>query len=266
MHYLNGLTLGRYFGGDSIIHRLDPRSKLICALLLMVAVFTIGSIIGIVLFMFLSMALFLLADIPLRLFWNNLRMFFLLYAITFAIHLFFHPGNAIIQLPLLGWEITLEGIRAGILFTVRIAVLISISTLLMSVTTPQDLTDGLEKLFRPLTGLRVPVSEGALMISIALRFVPILMQEAVKIQQAQVSRGADMEGSWIVRIRKSLPMILPLFAGALKKADDLALALEARGYRGGKGRTKLIELRIQQRDVTALFLTCAIFLSFLLLG
>ena len=262
MQYLRDLTLGRYVSRDSLLHSLDPRTKLICALLFMIAVFFISNIGGIVLFLLLVVSLYPLAKIPLRFLWGNIRVFLWLYAVTFFIHVFLHPGDALVRLPLLGWEVTAEGIAAGVLFTVRIAILVSLSALLMSVTMPQDLTDGIEKLLRPLERLKVPVSEGALMVSIALRFVPILMQEAVKIQRAQMARGADLEGGWMVRIKKSLPMILPLFSGALKKADDLALALEARAYRGGRGRTQLAVLRMTGRDLSALALATGITLGF----
>lgn len=252
MYSLRDLTLGRYVAGNSILHRLDPRTKLICALLLMIAVFFVNDVASIVVFLVLTIALFPVADLSLRFFWGNVRVFIWLYAITFFIHLFFHPGKALFSVPFLGWSITEEGLSAGALFTIRIAVLVSLSNLLMAVTMPQDLTDGMERLFRPLTRLGIPVGEGALMISIALRFVPVLMQEAEKIQKAQMARGADLEGSWMIRVRKSLPMILPLFAGALKRADDLALALEARAYQGGEGRTRLVELRYALRDFSGL--------------
>lgn len=232
----------------------------------MLGVFTVQRIICIVLLFGVISVLFPLAGIPLRVLWRNTRAFFWLYAITFLIHLFFHPGRVLLTLPLVEWGITFEGIEAGVLFTVRIAVLVSLSLLLMSVTTPQELTDGLERLLRPLSRFNVPVNEGALMVSIALRFVPILTQEALKIQRAQSARGADLEGSWLVRIRKSLPMILPLFSGALKKADDLALALEARAYRGGQGRTQMIELKISIRDLLAFALTAALTVGLVILG
>lgn len=244
------------------MHRLDPRTKLACWFLFMVAVFVISNVVTIILFLLVVLLHFPLAKLPIRHFWGNVKVFFWLYAITFSLHLFFHPGNALFQLPWLGWEVTAEGIAAGVLFTVRISVLISLSFILMAVTTPQDLTDALGRLLAPLERLRIPISEVALMLSITLRFLPILMQEAFKIQRAQIARGADLEGSWIGRIKKSLPMILPLFSGALKKADDLAVALEARGYRGAEGRTRLVELRVRHRDYIALASTSVLLIAF----
>ena len=145
MRHLKDLTLGRYLYGESVIHRLDPRTKLICALLIMVGVFTVDRIPEIVAYLILTTALFPIAGLSIQIFWNNLRIFMLLFLITFLIHLFMHPGEILLRLPLTEWGITVEGMFAGVLFTVRIAVLIAVSSLLMLVTTPQDLTDGLEK-------------------------------------------------------------------------------------------------------------------------
>ena len=232
----------------------------------MLVIFRIEQVSGILVFLLLTILLFPLARLPLHRFWRNVRAFFWLYGITFFIHLFFHRGQPVWVVPGLGWIITAEGIQAGILFTVRIAILITISNFLMAVTTPQDITDGLEKLFRPFARFGVPVGEIALMISISLRFVPILWEESDKIRKAQISRGADLEGSWILRIRKTIPMVLPLFAGALKRADDLAMALEARAYRGDEGRTQMISLRMSFRDYLAFLATAVLVLAFWIYG
>lgn len=266
MNYIRDLTLGKYHPGESILHRLDPRTKLLCTLAWMLVIFRIEQVSGILVFLLLTILLFPLARLPLHRFWRNVRAFFWLYGITFFIHLFFHRGQPVWVVPGLGWIITAEGIQAGILFTVRIAILITISNFLMAVTTPQDITDGLEKLFRPFARFGVPVGEIALMISISLRFVPILWEESDKIRKAQISRGADLEGSWILRIRKTIPMVLPLFAGALKRADDLAMALEARAYRGGEGRTQMISLRMSFRDYLAFLATAVLVLAFWIYG
>jgi len=252
---MRDFTLGRYHAGDSLLHRLDPRTKLVCTLVLMLAVFATSSVAAISLLLALLLALYPLGRLPLRLFWSNVKVFAWLYIITFFIHLFFHPGTEIARLPLLGWAITGEGLEAGVLFTLRIVLLVSLSSLLLALTMPQDLTDGLERLLKPAARLGLPVSEGALMISIALRFVPILWDEAEKIRRAQVSRGADLDGGLIARMKKSLPMLIPLFAGALKRADDLALALEARAYQGGRGRTRMIALKYSPADGAAFALT-----------
>jgi len=249
---LNTQIFGQYCAGDSLLHHLDPRTKIICMLLFLAATFAVGSVLWIAAFFLIVVLLFILGGISLQIFWRNIRLFIWLYAVTFIIHLFIHPGDMLFRVPLTGWTATQQGVQFGVLFTVRIAVLLSLSTLLMLVTTPQDITDGLERLLKPLSKLKVPVGEIALMISIALRFVPTLMEEAARIQKAQAARGADLEGSGLKRLRKSIPMILPLFSGALKKADNLALALEARGYRGGRNRTKLIELKYRNCDLFSL--------------
>jgi energy-coupling factor transport system permease protein len=246
------LTFTGFQSGESVLHRLDPRTKLLCTLALMAALFVVDNIPIILFFWALAASLYPLGHIPLTVFWRHLRSFVWLYAITFSIHLLFDPGAKLLPLPWIGGVISLAGLRAGILFTVRIAALLSLSTLLMILTAPQDMTDGLERLLRPLSRLGVPIMAWALMISIALRFVPVLLDEGEKIRRAQISRGANLEGSWLVRLRKIPPLVIPLFAAALKRADDLAQALEARGYRGGRSRTRMIEMRLAGRDATAL--------------
>ncbi len=251
MRSFGNLTAGQYCAGSSILHHLDPRTKFICVLIAMAALFVVRDVIWILIFLFLVVILYRLAQIPLWKFWQNVKALSLLYVITFVIHLFIHPGDVLLKLPFIGWEISSNGVAAGILFTVRIAVLISISNLIMTVTTPQDITDGLERLLKPLALLRFPVSQVAMLISIALRFVPIMLREADNIRQAQIARGADFEGAWINRIKKFVPLMIPLFSCALKRADNLALALEARGYQGGHNRSRMIELRMGQNDVVA---------------
>lgn len=263
MSYLKDQTLGQYVPRNSLIHNLDPRTKTLCALALLLIVFAVQQIPLMIGILLLSVILFPVARIPVQIMLSYLRSFIWLYLITFFIHLFFHKGQVILNVPFLPMAVTVEGFYAGILFTIRIAVLVNISMLMMAVTTPQDLTDGLEHMLAPLRKLNIPVSEGALIISIALRFVPILMQEARQIRAAQISRGADFDGPWIVRVRKTLPMLLPLFYGALQRADSLAVAMEARGYRSGSKRTRLNELSLKSADFSALA-TIAIFITILL--
>jgi energy-coupling factor transport system permease protein len=245
-------TFDEIHSSDSPLHRLDPRARLVCALALIATSFVIADIGAILLFLALTTALYPLGRLPLRVFWRHLKAFSWLYAITFLIHLIFHPGHKLIDLPIVGQFLSLEGLQAGMLFTVRIAALISISTLLLTLTPPQDMTDGLERMFRPFSRLGLPVSDGALTISIALRFVPVLLEEGVKIRRAQMARGADLEGLWLKRMRSIPPLVIPLFASALKRADDLAAALEVRAYRGGSGRTRMTQMRFSLRDIMAL--------------
>ncbi|MBU0518931.1 energy-coupling factor transporter transmembrane protein EcfT [bacterium] len=263
MSYLKDFTLGQYIPGESLIHRLDPRTKLLCVLALMLTVFVVSTIPWMAGIFLLSVILFPCAGIPFGTMAAYLRSFAWLYLITFVFHLVFHDGRVIFNIPVLPLAVTVEGFFAGTLFTIRIAVLINLSMLLMAVTTPQDLTDGLERMFAPLRFLKIPVSEGALIVSIALRFVPILMQEARQIRAAQLSRGADFDGPWLVRVRKTLPMLFPLFMGALQRADDLAVAMEARGYQSGSKRTRLIELKFRAVDLAAIVLFSCLTLTLL---
>jgi energy-coupling factor transport system permease protein len=242
---------------------MDPRAKFICTLILMITIFAVKQPVTMIALLIASGLAYNIGGVSIASFWKNLKAFFWLYIITFTLHLFLHSGDSLFQFPVLGWVITFQGLEAAVLFTARIAVLISLSTLLMAVTTPQDLTDGLERLLKPLHHLKVPVSEGALMVSLALRFVPILTQEAQKIQAAQKARGADLEGSWIIRLHKTLPMILPLFAGALRRADNLAVALEARGYRGGANRTHLMAMKFGVRDWSAFIVSLVLAIGML---
>ncbi len=259
MNYLRDLAVGRYHAVNSPLHRLDPRTKMLCAILLMLGDFLIINLPAMILFFILVSWLFPLARIPWKTFWSNLATFAWFYALTFVIHLFFHPGQELLRIPALGWIITAEGVKAGFLFSIRIAALVSLSALLMALTTPQDLADGLERMLRPLARFKVPVAEGALLISIALRFVPVILEEAEKIRLAQISRGANLDSGRWPRIQKYLPMMIPLFAGALRRADNLALALEARAYRGGNHRTQLVELRLHLLDIYAFMLCLSAF-------
>ena len=189
---------------------------------------------------------------------RNVMAFMPLFIITFSIHFLGHKGEALFEIPVVHWVATLEGLAAGILFTMRMISLILILGLFLALTAPQDLTDGLEKLARPLARMGLPVSQGALIVSMAFRFVPILAEEADRIRRAQISRGAPLEGWTVFRLHRLVPIVLPLFVAALKRADDLALALEARGYRGGQGRTQMTELRFKAGDAAAILL-CLIF-------
>jgi energy-coupling factor transport system permease protein len=244
--------IAHHLPGNSVLHKLDPRTKLFCTLILMVGIFAAHRDLALLSLFIAAVGCFLMGGIPLQKVVRNLIAFAPLFAITFAIHLFSNPGHDLFAVPLLGWRATLQGLQAGVLFTLRMADLIMVMGLFLSLTAPQDLTDGLERLAAPLTKLGLPIAQGALTISIALRFAPVLLDEATRIRRAQISRGARLDGSALLRLHRFLPIILPLFAGALQRADDLALALEARGYRGGPGRTRMNPLRFSRRDAVAL--------------
>jgi energy-coupling factor transport system permease protein len=247
--------LAYFVPGDSFLHRLDPRSKLFGLLIFLVAAFAAGSLVQLAILLIFLLLLFIVSRFSMTRVFRNMLIFAPLFIITFAIHFLGHPGQALFEIPILRLVATVEGLLAGVLFTLRMIGLILILGLFMALIAPQDLTDSLEKLARPLARLGLPVSQGALTISIALRFVPILAAEADRIRRAQASRGAPLEGVAIFRLHRLAPLLLPLFAGALKRADDLALALEARGYRGGVGRTQMQELRFRADDALAIFLS-----------
>ncbi len=244
-----------FIPGDSFLHRLDPRSKLFCLLILLVAAFAAGSLVQLAVLLISLLLLFIVSRFSMTRVFRSVLVFAPLFIITFAIHFFGHSGQTLFEIPVVRLVATVEGLLAGVLFTLRMIGLILILGLFMALTVPQDLTDALERLARPLARLGLPVSQGALTISIALRFIPILAVEADRIRRAQASRGASLEGVAIFRLHRLVPLLLPLFAGALKRADDLALALEARGYRGGVGRTQMQELRFRAGDASAILLS-----------
>ena len=250
--------LVHFVPGDSVLHRLDPRAKLLCLLILLIATFAARGLLELAVLLVALVFLFMASRLSGISMTRNVIAFIPLFMITFAIHFLGHKGEALFEIPVVHWVATLEGLAAGVLFTMRMISLILILGLFMVLTAPQDLTDGLEKLARPLERLGLPVSQGALIVSMAFRFVPILAEEADRIRRAQISRGARLEGWLAFRPHRLVPLVLPLFAGALKRADDLALALEARGYRGGQGRTQLSELRFKRSDAAAVLL-CVIF-------
>jgi energy-coupling factor transport system permease protein len=259
------ILMGKFQEGDSLLHKLDPRTRLICAGILIVAIFAVHDVLAIVIFLALTVAFYPLAHIPVMVFLLNMKNYSWLYLITFLIHLLFGLGEKIIHLPILGGLVSGEGMLAGVLFTIRIASLISLFSLLLMLTTAQDITDSLERLLRPLSRFGLPIGEWALTLALALRFIPVLLEEGEKVRRAQISRGSDLEGigfNWIKRLHRLLPLIIPMFAGAQKRADDLALALEARAYRGGKSRTRMTEMRLLGRDFAALGVACSVAVGF----
>lgn len=204
-----------------------------------------------------------LAKLPFASVLSNLRAFVWLLTFTFGLHTFLTPGTVIMELPLIYAHATVEGIQKGGFFTLRLCAMVTASTLLTLTTAPMEITAGLEKLFAPLRYFKIPVAELALVISIALRFIPILMDEAENLRKAQLSRGADFGGNLIQRARNLLPLLVPLFLSSFDRADRLALAMEGRGYETGAPRTKLNPLKFSTKDKIALIITtmiCAVIL------
>ena len=235
---LKDITLGQYYPGKSVLHRLDPRVKLGGTIVFVVSLFVFGSIASFALATVVLAALIVLSQVPLRFMLRGLKTIFVLMVITALFNLFLTPGQVIWQF----WKLkmTAEGVRVAIHMAVRLTYLIVGSSILTLTTTPNRLTDGIERGLRPLQKIHIPVHEIAMMMSIALRFIPILMDETDKIMRAQEARGADFSSGGLIRRAKALvPLLVPLFVSAFRRANDLALAMEARGYHGGAGRTKM---------------------------
>ena len=247
---LKDITLGQYYQTDSILHRLDPRVKLAGTLVYLISLFLFKNItVYIAAILFLGFLIHL-SKVPFRFIARGLRPVILLLLITAGFNLFLTPGEEWFGLGAI--SISKEGAGNAFYTVLRLILLIFGSSLLTLTTTPNRLTDGLEKSLKPLQALKVPVHEISMMISIALRFIPILMEETDKIMKAQMARGADFESGNIVRKVKALiPLLIPLFVSAFRRANDLAMAMEARCYRGGEGRSKMKPLKYARRDAAA---------------
>ncbi|MEW6545987.1 MAG: energy-coupling factor transporter transmembrane protein EcfT [Bacillota bacterium] len=247
----SGAPFGQFYPGESLIHRLDPRTKIVVTAALVVVLFFLYRWPA---FLILGVALLAaqaMAGIPLRLLWRSMRSILAIIVFTFILQLFMTPGPVWFRVgPLTA---TYPGMRMGMVTAGRLVLLILSTSLLTFTTSPIALTDGLEYLLRPLRRVGVPAHEIAMMMSIALRFIPTLLEEADKIMKAQMARGADFHtGNVIRRARSMVPILVPLFVGAFRRADDLAMAMEARCYRGGEGRTRLRVLRMTAPDFAAL--------------
>ncbi|WP_029320023.1 energy-coupling factor transporter transmembrane component T family protein [Butyrivibrio sp. AE3004] len=247
---LRDITLGQYYQTDSVLHRLDPRVKISATLIYIISLFVVNNVIGyFIAALFLIMAI-ILSKVPAKFIFKGMKAIYLLLLITMVFNLFLTPGEPLISVWKL--KITKEGLKIAIMMGVRLVFLITGSSIMTLTTTPNQLTDGLENLMKPLKVFHVPVHEISMMMSIALRFIPILMEETDKIMKAQMARGADFEsGSVIQRAKSLIPLLVPLFISAFRRASDLAMAMEARCYRGGEGRTKMKPLIYRKRDFLA---------------
>lgn len=247
---LRDITIGQYYPTGSALHRMDPRVKLFGTLVFLISVFAYRGIAGFALVTLFLAALIGISKVPFRYMIKGLRAIMILMLITAMFNLFLTPGEVLVQFWKL--KITEEGVAAAIRMAIRLTYLILGTSLMTLTTTPNQLTDGLEKALKPLNRLHVPVHEVAMMMSIALRFIPILIEETDKIMKAQMARGAIFdEGNVIQRAKAMVPLLVPLFISAFRRANDLAMAMEARCYRGGDGRTKMKPLHYQSLDVRA---------------
>ena len=248
---IRDITLGQYYPADSILHKLDPRVKLVGTIGFLVALFLINSWVGYVVATVFLIAMIRLSKVPFHFIVRGLKTIFIILMITLVFNLFLTPGDRVL-VQIWKLRITDQGLRTAIFMAIRLIYLIIGSSLMTLTTTPNDLTDGLETLLGPLKKLHVPVHEISMMMSIALRFIPILLEETDKIMKAQMARGADFEhGNLIQRAKNLVPLLVPLFISAFRRANDLAMAMEARCYRGGEGRTKMKPLVYAGRDYCA---------------
>lgn len=254
---LKDVTLGQYFPGSTVVHRLDPRTKLILVVVYIAALFVATGLIGYLLVFAFLAAAYALARIKPSVALKGLKPLLFIICLTGILNLFFTPGEPLVQF----WGITIakEGVLSAVFMIWRIMMLVTGTFLLTYTTSPIALTDGLERVLGPLRHLKVPVHELAMMMCIALRFIPTLIEETDKIMSAQKARGADFEsGNLIRRVKALIPILVPLFVSAFRRADELAVAMECRCYQGGKGRTRMRQLKYARRDVLALMLGLAL--------
>lgn len=247
---ISEITIGQYYPGNSILHRLDPRVKLMGTIVFLVSLFVFGSTSAYLTAGIALTAVVALSKVPVKYMLRSLKTILILMLITALFNLFLTPGDAVLRIWKL--QITAQGIRMAIHMAVRLTFLVLGSGIMTLTTTPNRLTDGMEAGLRWLRVLHVPVHEVAMMMSIALRFIPILMDEANRIMRAQEARGADFSSGGVIRRAKALiPLLIPLFVSAFRRANDLALAMESRGYHGGEGRVKMKPLIYRRRDYMA---------------
>lgn len=251
---LKDVTLGQYFPGDTIVHRLDPRTKLICVILFIVALFQANGPWGYLAVTLLTALCMILSKITPKRIFSGLKPMLFIIVLTALLNMFYTEGEAVLP----GWPITWEGLERAGQMIMRIILLICGTFLLTYTTSPIALTDGLEILLNPLKKIGLPVHEMTIMMSMALRFIPTLIEETDKIMSAQKARGADFETGGLVRRAKALlPILVPLFVSAFRRADELATAMESRCYHGGEGRTRMKQLHMHASDWIAIVLFSA---------
>ena len=254
---LRDITLGQYFPGRTILHRMDPRTKLLLTILYITALFLARWVVSYAVRIVVLAVMAAVSKVGLKAIVRGMKPVVVIILITALLNLFYTPGREIWRWGFL--HITAEGVQTAIFMVFRILLLITCTFLLTYTTSPILLTDGLERLLGPLKKIRVPVHELAMIMSIALRFIPTLIEETDKIMSAQTARGADFDsGNLIQRAKALIPLLVPLFISAFRRADELAVAMECRCYHGGEGRTRLRVLKFQFFDCLALFLGAAL--------
>ena len=254
---LKNITLGQYFPGDTVVHRLDPRIKILVPLLFLVAVIVVRTMWGFLALTELFAVIIALAKLGPVTILRSIRPLVFIMIFTFILNILFYSGQTVY------WQwgfltISKEGIEKAVFIAIRLVLLIVATSLLTLTTSPMQLTDGLESLLSPLKKIKFPVHEMSMMMSIAMRFIPTLIEETDRIMKAQTARGAEFDsGNLLKKAKNMIPLLVPLFVGAFKRADELALAMESRCYHGDEGRTRMKVLRLKRMDVWALVLMIA---------
>lgn len=263
---LKDITIGQFFPGESPIHKVDPRMKIVLTMAFIILIFFIKSFYGyFVLFAFLLSVVFM-SKVPLKFVLKGLKPLLIIIILTFLINIFFTPGGRVYYSKGI-FKITEEGLRIGIFMAVRLIFLVIGTSILTLTTSPIALTDGIERLLMPLRVIKFPAHELAMMMTIALRFIPTLLEETDKIMKAQMARGADFESGNIFKRAKSLvPLLVPLFISSFRRADELAMAMEARCYRGGDNRTRMKVLTFTSVDYIALVYTIVLLTASVVFG
>lgn len=247
---IRDITLGQYYPGNSAIHRLDSRTKILGTFLYIVEIFLVNSFAGFGIVILALAAIIGISRVPVKFIFKGLKAVMFIILLTFCINLFVFDGTVLWHWKFL--TITYEGVYKSFFMALRLILLIIGTSMLTLTTKPMELTDGLEKLLKPFERFGLPGHEIALMMTIALRFIPTLLEETDKIMKAQQARGADFEsGNLLQRVKSMIPILIPLFVGSFRIAQDLALAMEARCYHGGAGRTRMKELAFSRRDGVA---------------
>ncbi len=248
---IRDITIGQYYLTDSVIHKLDPRVKVVCTFAYIISLFCFNQLSGYIIAAVFFLCVIKLSKVPFKFVVRGIKPVLFMLVFTAMLNLFWTSGgNVIVKFGII--TITEEGIERTVFMALRLIFLIIGSSIMTLTTTPNQLTDAIEKLLKPLNRVKVPVHEVAMMMSIALRFIPILVEETDKIMKAQMARGADFEsGNIFRRIKSMAPIIIPLFVSAARRASDLALAMDARCYNGSSGRTKMKPLEYKGRDIAA---------------
>ena len=258
---IRDITIGQYYPADSVIHKLDPRTKLVGTIGFIVSVFLFHTFAGYAVATIFLAGMILLSKVPVKFIFKGLKTIFMLLLITIFFNMILTPGEVVWKLGFI--KVTKEGLVLAGTMAIRLVYLVIGSSIMTLTTTPNQLTDGLERLLRPLNKLHVPVHDIAMMMSIALRFIPILLEETDKIMKAQIARGADMEsGNLIQKAKAMIPILVPLFVSAFRRANDLAMAMEARCYHGGE-RTKMKPLSYNRYDAYA-YVVCFLIIAIIL--